>query len=81
MTGCRRVKLTFPPERIREPVIGTLAREFDVMPNIRRAKIGEDAGECVLELDGSEENLDRSIQYLVGLGIVVEPVDGNYLVS
>ncbi len=80
MASCR-LKLTFPVERIREPVIGTLTRRFDLMPNIRRARISEDAGECVLELDGLQENLDRALDYLHEIGVVVEPVNGDYLAS
>lgn len=80
MASCR-LKLTFPVERIQEPVIGTLTRRFDLMPNIRRARISEDAGECVLELDGSQANLDRALDYLKEIGVAVEPVNGDYLAS
>ena len=77
----RRVKLTFPADKVREPVIGTLARRYDLMPNIRRAKVSEDAGEVVLELDGTEENLRRAMDYLQQMNIAVEPVNGDYLAS
>ncbi|HET6386845.1 MAG TPA: NIL domain-containing protein [Armatimonadota bacterium] len=80
MASCR-VKLTFPADKVREPVIGTLARRFDLMPNIRRARVSEDAGEMVLELDGSDENLRKAMRYLAEMSIAVEPVDGNYLAS
>jgi L-aspartate semialdehyde sulfurtransferase ferredoxin len=76
-----RLKLTFPADRVRDPIIGTLTRRFDVMPNIRRARIGEEAGECVLELDGTEESLEQAKAYLEELGVIVEPVEGDYLQS
>ena len=47
----KRLKLTFPQELIKEPVIFTMAKKFDVMPNIRRAKVTESVGEVVLELE------------------------------
>ncbi|HYQ47940.1 MAG TPA: NIL domain-containing protein, partial [Thermodesulfovibrionales bacterium] len=34
-----RVKLTFPQNLIKEPVIFTMAKQFNVMPNIRRARV------------------------------------------
>ena len=38
----QRVKLTFPPELITEPVIYNLGNEFEVVTNIRRAKVTRD---------------------------------------
>lgn len=73
----RRVRLTFPQELIQEPVIYTMAKQFDVMPNIRRAKVTETVGEVVLELEGTEENLDRGVAYLLERGVKVEPVVGD----
>lgn len=71
----KRLKLTFPRELIREPVIFTMAKKFDVMPNIRRAKVTESVGEVVLELEGSEKNLDAGMAYLRDRGVKVEPVE------
>ncbi|MEW6409602.1 MAG: NIL domain-containing protein [Nitrospirota bacterium] len=75
----KRVKLTFPQHLIKEPVIYTMAKKFDVMPNIRRAKITETVGEVVLELDGSGENLDAGIKHLREQGVIVEMVEGDIL--
>ncbi|HTG01465.1 MAG TPA: NIL domain-containing protein [Nitrospirota bacterium] len=68
----KRLKLTFPQELIKEPVIFTMAKKFDVMPNIRRAKITESVGEVVLELEGDEQKLQDGIAYLMERGIKVE---------
>ncbi len=73
----RRIKLIFPQELIREPVIFTMAKKFDVMPNIRRAKVTESVGEVVLELEGSDKSLDAGIAYLQERGIKVELVEGE----
>jgi len=72
-----RVKLTFPAELIKEPVIFTMARKFDIMPNIRRAKVTEGVGEVVLELEGSDKKLDEGIAYLKERGVKIEPVEGD----
>lgn len=73
----RFVKLTFPPELIKEPVIYRVSKEYDVVPNIRRARVTREMGEVVLELEGDEANLEQGIVYLTDLGVKVEPVTGN----
>lgn len=73
----KRLKLTFPQELIREPVIFTMAKQFEVMPNIRRAKVSETVGEVVLELEGTERNLEAGIAYLKERGVRVDTVDGD----
>ena len=75
----KKVKLTFPQHLIREPVIFTLAKKYDVMPNIRRARVTETIGEMVLELEGSEGNLEKGIQSLKDQGIDVQLVEGDVI--
>ena len=73
----KRVKLTFPQQLIKEPVIFTMAKQFNVMPNIRRARVTETVGEMILELDGVEQSLDQGMQWLKERGIQVEMVEGD----
>ena len=74
----RQVTLIFPQHIIKEPVIYMMAREFGVIPNIRRAKVTETTGEMTLELDGSSDDLlTRAVAYLEQKGIKVEPVTGD----
>lgn len=75
----RKVTLTFPQHLIQEPVIFQMAKEFDVVPNIRRAKVTETVGEVVLELEGAEENLAKGIARLEELGVTVVPVEGDVI--
>ena len=75
----KRVKLTFPQRLIKEPVIFTMAKEHDVMPNIRRARVTETVGEMVLELEGKEENIEKGIKYLREQGVDVELVEGDII--
>ncbi len=77
----KRVKLTFPQELIKEPVIFTMAKKYDVMPNIRRAKVTENVGEVVLELEGAEEKLQEGIKYLRERGVKVEAAEGDVVSS
>lgn len=75
----RRVKLTFPQNLIKEPVIFVMAKKYDVMPNIRRARVTDSVGEMVLEIEGTEENLEKGIQSLRDEGIEVELVEGDII--
>jgi ABC-type methionine transport system ATPase subunit len=73
----RRVKLTFPQNLIKEPVLFRMAKKYEVMPNIRRARVTDTVGEMVLELEGTEENLEKGIKSLEDQGVVVELVEGD----
>ena len=68
----QRLKLIFPQHLIKEPVIFTMAKKYDVMPNIRQARITGTAGEMVLELEGTKKNLAEGLQFLKDQGITVE---------
>jgi L-aspartate semialdehyde sulfurtransferase ferredoxin len=74
-----RVKLTFPQNLIKEPVLFSMAKQFNVMPNIRRARITETVGEMVLELEGEDADLEKGIAFLKGKGIEVEMVEGDVI--
>ena len=56
-----------------------MAKKFDIMPNIRRAKITEEIGEMALELDGKEQDLEKGIEYLKKRGVIVEPIVGDII--
>jgi len=75
----KRVRLTFPQNLIKEPVIFTMARQFNVVPNIRRARVTETVGEMVLELEGTEEDLEKGIQWLREKGLDIELVEGDVI--
>ena len=72
MSTPTRVKLTFPEHLIKQPVIARLVQDFDVMPNIRQAKIEEHVGWVVCELTGETGNIDRSIEWLREFGVEVD---------
>jgi len=75
----QKVTLTYPQELIQEPVLFRMARQFDLIPNIRRARVTETVGEMVIELEGSEENLKAGLKYLTNLGITVQPAAGDVI--
>lgn len=70
-----RLKLTFPEQLIKEPIIYTLSKRFDVVTNIRRADIREDTGWVVMEVTGTDQRLDEARRHLEGLGVRVDDLD------
>ena len=67
-----RVKLTFPEHLIKQPVIARMVREFDIMPNIRRANVEETVGWMICELGGNDLAVERAIEWLTDLGVQVD---------
>ena len=77
----KQVTLIFPQHLIKEPVIYMMAKEYDIIPNIRRAKVTENVGEVTLELEGSEDGLKKAVVFLEKKGVKVEPVVGDVVSS
>ncbi len=75
-----RVRLTFPPEQIQEPIIYLLGKEFDIVTNIRRADVKADYGWVALELEGKQDNLERGIAWLKQKGVTVDPIERAVIV-
>ena len=73
----KQVTLIFPQHLIKEPVIYMMSKEYDIVPNIRRAKVTESVGEVTLELEGSEDALKKAVVFLEKKGVKVEPVVGD----
>jgi L-aspartate semialdehyde sulfurtransferase ferredoxin len=73
----RQVCCTFPKERIREPVLYHLGRDFPVIPNIRGATINDEKGIVVLELEGEAKDIDRALDYLRSRSVQVEAVESK----
>ena len=73
----KQVTLIFPQHLIKEPVIYMMAKEYEVVPNIRRAKVTEQVGEVTLELEGNEESLKKAVVFLEKKGVKVESVVGD----
>lgn len=73
----QRVKFTFPPELVQEPLIYLLGKNFEVVTNIRRADVRENQGWVILELEGEETTIERAIAWITGKGVRVDPVLGD----
>jgi ABC-type methionine transport system ATPase subunit len=75
------LSLIFPPNLIKEPVIHQMTKKFDVVFNLRRAKITEKVGEIVLELEGENETLSKAVDWLKAKGLKVDSITHDTLES
>jgi len=75
----QRVKFTFPPQLVQEPIIWRLGKNFNVVTNIRRADVTETQGWVVLELEGDMEEIERGIKWVEEQGVRVDPVPGDIM--
>ena len=65
MEVSKNILLIFRPDVMYQPVIYRLAREFELVFNILEAKIFPRLeGRLILELNGTEEDVERGIAYL-----------------
>lgn len=71
----QRLELTFPEKMIKKPIIYHLVKEYNVIPNIRRANVDEKCGWMVLELSGEDNELENALQHLQDLGVEIEFLD------
>ncbi|MBV9864656.1 MAG: NIL domain-containing protein [Abitibacteriaceae bacterium] len=72
-----RLHLTFPHERIPDPIICEVAKKFDVIFSIRRANVSHEAGWMDLQLEGDEAEIERVVQHLESRGVRVDPIEGD----
>jgi len=65
--------LRFPKEKIDQPIICQLAKQYDVEFNILKADIYlQQDGLIVLELSGHKKNVQKGVQYIKDQGVDVE---------
>jgi hypothetical protein len=70
-----RLRLTFPAALVQQPLLYRLVKDFDLVPNIRRADVRADHGWVVLELEGAEDRLQRGLAWLEERGVTVDPIE------
>jgi len=75
------LSLIFPTKLIKEPVIYRMSKKFDVVFNLRRAKINEQVGEIVLELEGDQDTLAKAVDWLKAQGLEIEPITHDTIES
>lgn len=74
-TSSRRLWLSYPPERIKQPLIWEMSRRFPVKFDIRQASVTDKIGILCLEIEGAEKEVESAIAWLRKSGVRVEPVE------
>ena len=75
----QRVRFTFSAELVREPIIYRLGKDFDLVTNIRRADVRSDLGWVILEIDGSDAEIQRGLDWVGTTGVRVDPIAGDVI--
>jgi len=72
-----RLQLIYPEELVKEPIICMVCKNFDVVLNIRTAKVTQDTGMITVEIDGDPEEIERAIKFIEEKGVSVQPIEGQ----
>ena len=68
----QRIKFTFPPDLVTQPVVYNMGKEFQVVTNIRRANVSGDRGWVILEISGSDDEIARALDWAKDQGVRIE---------
>ncbi len=67
-----RVKLTYPENLVKAPLIAQMVRKFDITPNIRSAQVSDDIGWIICELDGDSASVDQALAWIKDQGVQID---------
>lgn len=69
--------LFFEQKLIKEPIMYVVARDNNLLLNIRRAKITAEAGDAMIELEGDEASIQKAEEAFRARGVKVVSVLGD----
>ncbi|GKS58222.1 ferredoxin [Nitrospira sp.] len=72
-----RFHIRFPEEKVKEPVMYQLGRDYKIVTNVRRADVRETIGWMDVELTGEVDEIERAITGLRQKGVLVDPIELN----
>ena len=75
----QRMKFTFPPDLVTQPVVYSMGKEFEVVTNIRRANVSGDRGWVILEITGKDDEIERAIHWAKEQGVRIDPIEGDII--
>ena len=75
----QRFYLTYNENQIKEPIIWSVAKKFDVVTNIRVASVSDHIGIVALELTGELDVIDKAVEGIAAQGVKVEPIAKNVI--
>jgi hypothetical protein len=59
-------------DQVKQPILYRLGKDFDVVTNIKRAQITDDYGFAEVEIEGSLEEVQRAISWLMTTGLNID---------
>jgi len=74
-----KVHITFPEEKIREPIIYEVGKKYKIVTNVRRADVNEKTGWVDLELTGEVAEIEEAVQWMKQRGVKVDPIERNII--
>lgn len=72
-----RLKLIYPENKIKEPILSKVCKKFNIEINIRKANVQESIGWLELELSGKDEEIKKAMDFLKENGIEVLFLEGQ----
>jgi len=60
---------------VKEPLIYEVSKRFNVSTNIRQATVSDDLGLVALEIEGTDENVEKAVKFFTEKGVKVEPIE------
>ena len=74
----KRVKLEYPLNHVKEPILYHLVSDYRLVPNIRRANVDVNkGGTLILQLQGATADLQAGMEFLRGVGIQVSEIKAD----
>ena len=72
-----RLFVSFPEALVTRPLVYEIVKQFDVIPNIRRANVEGNSGWIIMELGGAPSARDNALAYLRAEGCIVDDMQGD----
>ncbi|MBI1818916.1 MAG: MoaD family protein [Nitrospirae bacterium] len=71
--------ITFPEQKIKEPIIYQIGKDFQIITNIRKADVDEKTGWMDLELTGEIDEIEKAVSALKKRGVTVDPIERDII--
>ncbi|HSA85494.1 MAG TPA: NIL domain-containing protein [Nitrospira sp.] len=72
-----RFHIRFPEDKVRQPIIYQIGREYNVVTDVRRADVRETTGWADVEFSGDTAEIERAVAGLRAKGCGVDPIELN----
>ena len=72
-----RLRLIYPESVAKEPIICNICKNFNIIVNIKMAKVTQDSAILNIEIDGGIEEIEKAMKFMQEKGIDVQPIEGQ----